>query len=48
MMQLKQHVVDEAVQIRFFERDLDISHSRNNPFDHFLCFFCSVSDKAKA
>jgi hypothetical protein len=39
MMQLKRRVIDEAVQIHFLERDLDISHSSDNPFDHFLWVF---------
>jgi hypothetical protein len=36
MMQLKRRVVNEAIQIRFFECDLYISHRSDNPFDYFL------------
>jgi hypothetical protein len=42
MMQLKRRVVDEAIQIRFFECDLNIVHRSDNPIDHFLWGFWSL------
>jgi hypothetical protein len=49
VMQPKRRVVDEAVQIRCCECDLNIAHCRDHPINHRLWGFWSpVSDKAFA
>jgi hypothetical protein len=44
MMQIEtpDFVIDEVVQIRFFEHDLDMLHSGDNPSDHFLWGFWAL------